>query len=745
MAPGAWERRSNHTAFPWEEGFSMKLNGKEVLVCNCEGTMTIDGKALAKACQQEARTGTNKKSAKKGEELNVASHLCRTQIEEFQRLAKQESGGPGLLVACTQEAPLFLETLEEMGEDAPAAQFVNIREKAGWSKDASDKSPATAKMASLLTEASLDLEAATSVTMISGGVLLVMGNDDRALEAAKKVASRLDVTVILEPGSDVQPPALMEVPVFTGRVTQAEGHLGQFQVTIEAFQAASASSRESLNFDGTGETGTSVCDLILDLRGGTPLFPAPDKRDGYFNPDPGNPALIGDALLELTDMVGEFDKPRYIDYDESICAHSSAGIIGCTRCIDNCPTGAITPDTANDRVVYDPYICAGCGTCASVCPTGAAKYTLPAGDGLYQRLRTQLRTYLAAGGKKAKAPQILVHDQGFGSEMIDAMARNGGGLPANVLPFALNQVTLVGLDFLLSASAYGAERVLVLVGPAHSEEKAGLESEMALAEAVLDGLGYGKERFAIVEDTDPAALEDRLYGLDALDPLPNADFLGLGRKRSVMSLALAALYKAAPNKVDTLDLPEGAPFGTLEVDVEGCTLCLACVGACPTGALKDNEDKPQLSFAEEACVQCGLCKNTCPEKVIALVPRLSFLEAARSYQVINEEEPFECIRCGKPFGTRSSIETMIKKLEDHPMFQEKGGTERLKMCDDCRIFALAEEDEHPLAGAARPKTRTTDDYLREREELRQMAAKDMKEKGLLPSDDDGGGGEGDGG
>jgi len=114
--------------------------------------------------------------------------------------------------------------------------------------------------------------------------------------------------------------------------------------------------------------------------------------------------------------------------------------------------------------------------------------------------------------------------------------------------------------------------------------------------------------------------------------------------------------------------------------------------------------------------------------------------------VIKEEEPFECIRCGKPFGTRSTIENMLKKLEGHPMFQEKGGTERLKMCDDCRIFALAEEDEHPFAGSARPKPRTTDDYLREREELRQMAAKDMKEKGLAPPDDGGDdSGEGDGG
>ena len=86
----------------------MKLNGKEVLVCNCEGTMTIDGKALAKACQGSDKKGGGKKAA----DLIVASHLCRTQIEEFQRLAGQDSE---LLVACTQEAPLFLETLDEMG------------------------------------------------------------------------------------------------------------------------------------------------------------------------------------------------------------------------------------------------------------------------------------------------------------------------------------------------------------------------------------------------------------------------------------------------------------------------------------------------------------------------------------------------------------------------------------------------------------------------------------------------------
>ena len=40
--------------------------------------------------------------------------------------------------------------------------------------------------------------------------------------------------------------------------------------------------------------------------------------------------------------------------------------------------------------------------------------------------------------------------------MIDALARHGDGLPANVLPLAVNEVTQVGLEAIAAAFAYGA-------------------------------------------------------------------------------------------------------------------------------------------------------------------------------------------------------------------------------------------------------------------------------------------------
>src|SRR3546814_17639749 len=88
---------------------------------------------------------------------------------------------------------------------------------------------------------------------------------------------------------------------------------------------------------------------------------------------------------------------------------------------------------------------------------------------------------------------------------------------------------------------------------------------------------------------------------------------------------------------------------------------LACVSACPTGALLDDEKRPWLGFREEACVQCGLCRATCPEKVIALEPRPNFTTTAMSAVTLNEEEPFECIRCGKPFSMRNSTTTLASQ------------------------------------------------------------------------------------
>lgn len=666
----------------------MKRNGRTVLVCNCQNSMNVDGAALARACGSAATP-------------TVHTALCRGEHERFEAAA---STGEPLLVACTQEAPLFAELAPE---DA-SLSFVNIRERAGWSDEGGLAGP---KMAALLAEAALDVPATGAITLTSEGVCLVYGTGETALEAARTLAPHLDVTVLLSHPRDVLPPPSMDVALFTGTIRSARGWLGAFDIVVDGYALARPSSRRELAFE-PGQNGvTSRCDIILDLTGGTPLFPAHEKRDGYLRPDPKNPAAVAEAVLTAIGLTGSFEKPRYVETRADLCAHARNGKTGCTRCLDLCPTGAITP--RGEAVSIDPHVCAGCGSCAAVCPTGAVTYALPPMATLFERLRTLMETYAAAGGT---APVLLIHDPRHGDAMIGMMARLGRGLPARVIPFAVNAVTQVGLELFTTALAYGAAQVRVLTGPDNRDEAAGLAQQVALAEALMTGMGYGTGRVAVIDAADPDAVETLLWSLPAADAPPARLFLPMGGRRTVTMLGLRHLNTAAPAPAAVLPLPDGAPFGRVQVAADGCTLCLACVSVCPTGALLDNPDKPMLSFAQDACVQCGLCRATCPEKVITLVPEIDFRDSARGAAVVKEEEPFCCVRCGKPFAAKSSIDKIVAALAGkHPMFATPEAANRLRMCDDCRVIDQMEGGGNPFAMGAPRRPRTTDDDLRERD------------------------------
>jgi ferredoxin len=590
----------------------------------------------------------------------------------------------------------------------------DIRAGAGWSSEDGAGKP---NIAALLAAAAEPMPATPFVTLDSEGVVLVYGRDERAIEAGKLLANRLDVTVLLTRPGEVSPPRILDFPVIKGTIRAAKGHLGAFELTVDDCAAPVASSRGFLRFGPTRDGAVSHCDLVVDLSGAAPLFPAADLRDGYVRADPDDPAAVLRAVLKAGDLTGTFDKPRYITFTAELCAHSRSRIVGCRRCLDLCPTGAIAP--AGNHVAIDPHICAGCGQCAAVCPTGAASYALPPADALMRRLRTLLITYAQAGGRQ---PIVLVHDEGHGADLLDALMRHGDGLPANVLPVPVNEVTQVGLEAIAAPFAYGSAALRFLLRARPRHDIAGLTRTLALAEPILAGLGFGAGRVATIETDDPDVLGHALRAISPAAPAQNpANFQPVGLKRDVMRLALRELHHVAPVPVDVVALPAGAPFGTVVLDVEGCTLCLACVSACPTGALVDDPDRPMLRFIEDACVQCGLCQATCPEKVITLTPQLDFRAATATARVLKQEEPFCCIRCGKPFGVKSTVERVAAKLEGkHWMF--KGSAKRLdviKMCDDCRVAVMSEEDFDPYGAPPRPAPRTTEDYFKERETKRE--------------------------
>ncbi|MCG3266562.1 4Fe-4S binding protein [Yoonia sp. I 8.24] len=646
--------------------------GKHLILCDCLGSQKIDAAAISDATGLACS--------------RVHTALCTREIDS----AAEALRAGDALIACAQEQQRFEELAFDIGVQEP--QCFDLRDRAGWAGD--DAGATTAKMAALTAAALLPQPAPKLRDITSQGQCLIIGPEEVALDAANQLANSLSITVLLSGETDPVPQAAFDV--IKGDLHHMQGSLANFTIQINAFQERNPGGRAAPTWSEPQDGARSVCDIILDLTGNPSLFPAPEKRDGYLRADPKHAPSVAKAIFDAAQMVGTFEKPLYVQLEPSLCAHKRAEKAACSNCLDACPTGAIT--SVGDHVAIDPLICAGCGACAALCPSGAIAYDAPATGDIFRHIETLARTFRNAGGEN---PRLLVHDDLHGTEMIALAARFGRGLPADVIPMDLSALAGFGHAEMLAAFGAGFADILVLVGPKSDRDT--IAQEAALA-AALSGRAV-----PLLDMADPDALSDYLYAAQASDAV-TSPILPLGTRRQVARTATKALQADA-----ILPLPETAPYGAVLVDADACTLCLSCVSLCPSGALADNPDMPQLRFQEDACLQCGLCSNICPEKAITLEPRMNLTDSALSQVVLNEEEPFACITCGSLFGVKSTIEKITEKLAGkHAMFANPDAAKMIQMCDSCRIQAQYHATDNPFTGAERPAVRTTDDYLSKR-------------------------------
>jgi len=546
-----------------------------------------------------------------------------------------------------------------------------VSENRGWSSPDVECAPKLAALASLARLA--PPEPVASVGYVSRGNALVIAGAqaDRARHAAEALSGALHVTLLGDKAGPSQ-----KFTAWSASLEALEGYLGEFTASLSGLP-------------GTGAPQAARFDLVLDF-GAEPPFAMRHPPQGYFRA-PADEAALEAVLAEMREAVGEFEKPRYFAYRENICAHSRSAITGCNRCIDICSTGAIAPD--GDHVKVDPHLCMGCGACATVCPSGAMSYQFPRVAERGAQMKQMLGAYRQAGGKDAC---IVFHDTQDGRELLAAAAASGNGLPARALPLATWHVAAIGLDLLLPAIAFGASQVVVLAAPGTDREYVqALRRQMATGEEILSALGYAGTHFAVIEPRGPRFVGPAFDSLaPGAAPATPAVFMLGNDKRTAIEFAVEHLAQHAPTPRDEIALTPGAPFGQIAVNASKCTMCMACVGACPTSALMDGVDQPMLKFLERNCVQCGLCSATCPEGAITLSARLLLTPSVRTARVLNETQPFHCVRCNKPFGTRQMVEAMLGRLGGHSMFTAEGALRRLQMCADCRVVdMMASKDE----------------------------------------------------
>lgn len=288
--------------------------------------------------------------------------------------------------------------------------------------------------------------------------------------------------------------------------------------------------------------------------------------------------------------------------DQSRCLRMRFNKSTCSECIKHCRFNAVR---INEGVDIKRDACSECMLCVSVCPSGCFDTKAMDFYSLIARLKK--------AGNSVPSPVLGCNDRA------DLKAHERtlcfGFLSENHI-IALSvflerrlQINLTGCaDCRNSFTAYALQDMI-----------ASIEAKTSIKIS---------DRIKLIKDRSKLEFHDISYDrrgfFKAIKDLTFIQATGLFSNKNEIEQTQSYSAKKLPLKRELINraikmLPNENKIKILksyyyDVSVtETCNNCFACVGMCPTGALKieDKDDYRELFFSSSLCNGCGLCREFC--------------------------------------------------------------------------------------------------------------------------------------
>ena len=273
---------------------------KTILMCSCEDTMRLDTAAVERGCRNERD--------------QRPSGICAVPNSTGSATPPATEAADRRLHA---GAPLFRGL--RPANVRSGIDFVNIRETAGWSKKA--RQPGRRWRPCLRPPPRL-CRTFPLVTLSSDGVILIYGRDESAIEAGKLLADHLDVTVMI-----TRPPRSRRrrhlISRRQGNDPQRQGLFWRLRTHHRRFCRAPRPPRAMRSiFEPRAMARLRAAISCSISPAARRCFPRTTCATAICAPIRGDPAAMLRAVLKARDLVGSFDKPKYINFTAELCAHS---------------------------------------------------------------------------------------------------------------------------------------------------------------------------------------------------------------------------------------------------------------------------------------------------------------------------------------------------------------------------------------------------------------------------------------